>query len=106
MGREPHFRFQKDLDFSGTISAVVLGRRLAALGGFVALLAPASGQATTPVSAGSLGHALRGPGIAPAQSTAMAVDLESGETIFARNADAALAPASNEKLAVTYGALV
>jgi D-alanyl-D-alanine carboxypeptidase/D-alanyl-D-alanine-endopeptidase (penicillin-binding protein 4) len=36
----------------------------------------------------------------------MAVDLATGETIFARNADLALEPASNEKLPVTYGALV
>ena len=85
---------------------MVLGRRLAALGGFVALLAPAAAQATAPSSAGQLAHALRGPGIAPGESTAMAVDLATGETIFARNANVALEPASNEKLAVTYGALV
>jgi D-alanyl-D-alanine carboxypeptidase/D-alanyl-D-alanine-endopeptidase (penicillin-binding protein 4) len=36
----------------------------------------------------------------------MAIDLATGETLFARNANRALEPASNEKLAVTYGALV
>src|SRR5947208_15014996 len=92
--------------FFGHNLPVVLGRRLAALGGFVALLAPAAAQATAPSSAGQLAHALRGPGIAPGESTAMAVDLATGETIFARNANVALEPASNEKLAVTYGALV
>ncbi|TMM10557.1 MAG: D-alanyl-D-alanine carboxypeptidase/D-alanyl-D-alanine-endopeptidase [Actinobacteria bacterium] len=92
--------------FFGHNLPVLLGRRLAALGGFVALLAPAAAQATAPSSAGQLAHALRGPGIAPGESTAMAIDLATGETIFARNANVALEPASNEKLTVTYGALV
>jgi D-alanyl-D-alanine carboxypeptidase/D-alanyl-D-alanine-endopeptidase (penicillin-binding protein 4) len=83
-----------------------VGRRLAAFGGLVALLAPVAAQATAPSSAGQLSRALRVPAIAPAESTAMAVDLATGETLFARNANLALVPASNEKLAVTYGALV
>ena len=32
--------------------------------------------------------------------------LPSGQVVFARNADVSLEPASNEKLAVTYAALV
>ena len=39
-------------------------------------------------------------------TAALAVDLTTGQTLFARNATLALVPASNEKLAVTYAALV
>src|SRR5437762_11693613 len=92
--------------FFGHNLPVVLGRRLAALGGFVALLAPAAAQATAPSSAGQLAHALRGPGIAPGESTAMAVDLATGETIFARDANDTAEPASVAKLADTYAELV
>jgi D-alanyl-D-alanine carboxypeptidase/D-alanyl-D-alanine-endopeptidase (penicillin-binding protein 4) len=45
-------------------------------------------------------------GVAPAHSTAMVVSLPSGHVLFARNPDLALEPASNEKLGVTYAALV
>ncbi len=45
-------------------------------------------------------------GIVPGTSTAMVVSLPSGRVVFARNADISLEPASNEKLAVTYAALV
>ena len=37
---------------------------------------------------------------------AIALDLASGNVVFARHADLSLAPASNEKLALTYAALV
>jgi D-alanyl-D-alanine carboxypeptidase/D-alanyl-D-alanine-endopeptidase (penicillin-binding protein 4) len=82
------------------------GRRLAACGGLIALLAPVAAHATAPSTTGELGRALQTPAIARGESAAIALDLATGETVFARNADAALAPASNEKLAVTYGALV
>jgi D-alanyl-D-alanine carboxypeptidase/D-alanyl-D-alanine-endopeptidase (penicillin-binding protein 4) len=85
---------------------MALGKRLAALGGLIALLAPVAAQATAPSATGELGRSLRTPSIARGESAAIAVDLTSGETLFARNANTALAPASNEKLAVTYGALV
>jgi D-alanyl-D-alanine carboxypeptidase/D-alanyl-D-alanine-endopeptidase (penicillin-binding protein 4) len=85
---------------------MALGRRLAAFGGLVALLAPVAAHATAPSSARQFERALRVRSIAPSESAAMAVDLATGETLFARNANRALAPASNEKLAVTYGALV
>ncbi len=45
-------------------------------------------------------------GVLPADSTAMVVALPSGRVVFARNADLSLEPASNEKLSVTYAALV
>jgi D-alanyl-D-alanine carboxypeptidase/D-alanyl-D-alanine-endopeptidase (penicillin-binding protein 4) len=106
MGRAPHLGAQIDLDFSGTIWAMSFGRRLAVCGGLIALLAPVAAHATAPTATSDLGRALHSPAIAPGASAAMAVDLATGETVFARNASASLSPASNEKLAVTYGALV
>ncbi len=53
-----------------------------------------------------LASALAVPGAPARSSGAVAVDLLTGKTLFARNPDLPLAPASNEKLLVTYGALV
>ena len=62
--------------------------------------------AAAPLDARGSRRRSRVPGISPAQSSALAIDLATGQTLFARNADRSLAPASNEKLAVTYAALV
>jgi serine-type D-Ala-D-Ala carboxypeptidase/endopeptidase (penicillin-binding protein 4) len=51
-----------------------------------------------------LARALRAPGIS--RSAAVAVELSTGKVVYARNARLPLIPASNEKLAVTYAALV
>ena len=69
----------------------------------VAFAAPAT--ASSLPLATRLANALAVPGNAPSASGAVAVDLLTGQTVFARNADTPLAPASNEKLAVTYAAL-
>lgn len=71
-----------------------------------ALSLPVAAGATTPSLGGNLRHALVAPGVAPGSSAAMAVDLITGETVFSQNADAALQPASNQKLCVAYAALV
>ena len=52
-----------------------------------------------------LARALRAPHVSAAQTGAIALDLRTGRTLFARNAHLALRPASNEKLAMTYAAL-
>ena len=52
-----------------------------------------------------LASALAVPGNSWATSAALAVDLQSDGVVFARNADLSLAPASNEKLPVTFAAL-
>jgi D-alanyl-D-alanine carboxypeptidase/D-alanyl-D-alanine-endopeptidase (penicillin-binding protein 4) len=52
-----------------------------------------------------LDHALRVPHVSLARTSAVAVDLATGETLYSRNATLPLLPASNEKLAVTYAAL-
>ena len=53
-----------------------------------------------------LAQALAVPGNSPAKSGVIAIELPSGTPVFERNPDASLIPASNEKLAVTYTALV
>jgi serine-type D-Ala-D-Ala carboxypeptidase/endopeptidase (penicillin-binding protein 4) len=53
-----------------------------------------------------LAQALAVPGNSPARSGVIAIELPSGTPVFERNPDASLIPASNEKLAVTYTALV
>lgn len=52
-----------------------------------------------------LAAALAGSGVDPARSSALAVDMLTGQTIFALNPALSLAPASNEKLAITFAAL-
>ena len=80
-------------------------RRLALLLALASLLAPVVATAQdTPLQL-RLAKALRVPHVAPARSAAMAVDLESGQLLFAQNPGLSLAPASNEKLPVTYAAL-
>jgi D-alanyl-D-alanine carboxypeptidase/D-alanyl-D-alanine-endopeptidase (penicillin-binding protein 4) len=53
-----------------------------------------------------LENALAQPGLARSSTGAIAIDLQSRRVIFEHNAAKPLAPASNEKLAVTYTALV
>ena len=80
-------------------------RRLAALLGLVALLAPVAAVAQdTPLQL-RLAKALRVPHVAPGRSAAIALDLASGTVLFAQNPALPLAPASNEKLPLTYAAL-
>jgi serine-type D-Ala-D-Ala carboxypeptidase/endopeptidase (penicillin-binding protein 4) len=86
----------------------VTPRRFAALVGLAVLVAPAATAAQpaqeTPLQR-RLEHALRVPHIAPARSAAVALDLGSGAVVYAQNPTRALAPASNEKLPLTYAAL-
>ena len=83
-------------------------RRLATLLALCALLAPASVEAApVPPTAlqQKLAKALRVPHVAPGRSGAVAVDLTTGAVVFSQNRTRPLAPASNEKLPVTYAAL-
>lgn len=68
-----------------------------------ALAAPAGGT-SLPLTA-RLASALAVPGNSTADSGVVAVDLGTGKVLFARHPDLSLAPASNEKLAVTFAAL-
>ena len=80
-------------------------RRLALLFLLAALASPvAAGAQQTPLQA-QLAKALRVPHVAPARSAAVALDLATGNVLFTQNPALSLAPASNEKLPLTYAAL-
>ena len=80
-------------------------RRFAVLLVLAALASPvAAGAQQTPLQA-SLAKALRVPHVAPARSGAVAMDLATGSVLFTQNQALPLAPASNEKLPLSYAAL-
>jgi D-alanyl-D-alanine carboxypeptidase/D-alanyl-D-alanine-endopeptidase (penicillin-binding protein 4) len=68
------------------------------------LLAPAGGAALVPLPT-RLANALAVPGNSTTDSGAVVVDLQTGRLLFARHPDLPLAPASNEKLTVSFTAL-
>ena len=84
-------------------------RPLAIIVALLALAAPASTAAgpseQTPLQR-QLAQALRVPHVQPARSGAVALDLATGEVLFAQNGTRSLAPASNAKLPLTYAATV
>ena len=80
-------------------------RRLVGLLILVALGTPVvAGAQQTPLQT-RLAKALRVPHVAPARSAAVALDLATGTVVFTQNPGLSLAPASNEKLPLTYAAL-
>jgi serine-type D-Ala-D-Ala carboxypeptidase/endopeptidase (penicillin-binding protein 4) len=79
--------------------SLVLLLVLASLAGPVA-----AGAQESPLQA-RLAKALRVPHVAPGRSGALAMDLASGSVLFTQNPALPLAPASNEKLPLTYAAL-
>ena len=87
-----------------------MNRRLvAALIALIALAAPAAtaaGRAQDSQLQRRLARALHVPHVATARSAAVALDLASGTVLFEQNPGRSLAPASNEKLPLTYAALM
>ena len=71
----------------------------------VALVITSSGGASLVPLPTRLANALAVPGNPSSASGAVVVDLQTGELLFARHPDLPLAPASNEKLTVTFAAL-
>ncbi len=69
------------------------------------LLAAPAGADTSPL-AKRLAGALAVPHVSQARTAALVFDLQTGATVFSRHDALSLAPASNEKVAVTYAALV
>jgi D-alanyl-D-alanine carboxypeptidase/D-alanyl-D-alanine-endopeptidase (penicillin-binding protein 4) len=67
--------------------------------------AAVNSSASTKPLAERLVQALAVPHVAAARTGAIAFDLTTGTAVFERNPGLSLAPASNEKLAVTYAAL-
>jgi len=72
----------------------------------VALVLAAPAGAGDSLLAQHLARALVVPHVSQARTGAVAIDLETGETIFSEHGNLPLVPASNEKLAVAYAALV
>lgn len=82
-------------------------RRLLAVSALFAVFAPIASGAS-PSSAAlqqKLAKALRVPHVSPARSAGVAIDLATGNVLFTQNGSRPLAPASNEKLPITYAAL-
>jgi serine-type D-Ala-D-Ala carboxypeptidase/endopeptidase (penicillin-binding protein 4) len=72
----------------------------------LALPAPAAARTTAgPPIAARLAKALAVPHVNHARSAALAVDLQTGQIVFSRNSSLSLAPASTEKLALSYALL-
>jgi D-alanyl-D-alanine carboxypeptidase/D-alanyl-D-alanine-endopeptidase (penicillin-binding protein 4) len=81
-------------------------RELAALTLVVAVVGASSpAHAQAPGLEARLARALAAPGVSPSRTGALAVDLRTGEVVFEANAGRSLAPASAEKLAVSFAAL-
>ena len=72
--------------------------------GFAPVTARDANGSATPLTE-RLARALAVPHVSASRSAAFAFDLTNGTAVFARNGGLSLAPASNEKLAVTYAAL-
>jgi serine-type D-Ala-D-Ala carboxypeptidase/endopeptidase (penicillin-binding protein 4) len=81
-----------------------LARRLVLLVAASAAVAAPAGASPVPLAT-QLTRALTVPHVSLASSAAAVVDLETGAPVYAHNGSLPLAPASNEKLVVTYAAL-
>jgi serine-type D-Ala-D-Ala carboxypeptidase/endopeptidase (penicillin-binding protein 4) len=69
------------------------------------VLASSAGASGSPLEK-RLAKALAVPHVSRARTAALVFDLQTGTTLFSEHDSLSLAPASNEKLAVTYAALV
>ena len=69
------------------------------------LLVPAAQAGSRSTFQQLLSRALHAKHVSPARTGAIVLDPETGQTLFAHNSLLALRPASNEKLATTFGAL-
>ena len=85
---------------------VPMGRRRLPVVVLAALVLAAPAGAGSSALAKKLAKALAVPHISQARTAALVFDLQTGTTVFSEHDGLSLAPASNEKLAVTYAALV
>jgi D-alanyl-D-alanine carboxypeptidase/D-alanyl-D-alanine-endopeptidase (penicillin-binding protein 4) len=69
------------------------------------LLVPAAQAGSRSAFQTQLARALHARHVSPSRTGAVVFELDAGTTLFAHNAHLPLRPASNEKLATTYGAL-
>jgi D-alanyl-D-alanine carboxypeptidase/D-alanyl-D-alanine-endopeptidase (penicillin-binding protein 4) len=85
---------------------VRMGRRRLPIAMLAALVLAAPAGAGRSSLAKQLAKALAVPHVSQARTAALVFDLQTGTTAFSEHDGLSLAPASNEKLAVTYAALV
>jgi serine-type D-Ala-D-Ala carboxypeptidase/endopeptidase (penicillin-binding protein 4) len=85
------------------LAAVIVGALLFA---GTALARPGGLRFDSTLLSRKLARALAVPHVAAASSGAVAVDLDTGRVVYALNPSRSFAPASNEKLPITYAALV
>jgi serine-type D-Ala-D-Ala carboxypeptidase/endopeptidase (penicillin-binding protein 4) len=85
----------------------MLWGRVAAIVAAVVALAGVSSTASaeSPDLSGALDRALATPGVEASRTSALAIELGTGRVVYEANAQRALAPASAEKLAVSFAAL-
>jgi serine-type D-Ala-D-Ala carboxypeptidase/endopeptidase (penicillin-binding protein 4) len=72
----------------------------------LAVAAPVTAPAAQAPLPSRLDRALAVPHVDPAQGAAVAIDLRTGELVYERNVSRALAPASTEKLTLSYALLI
>jgi D-alanyl-D-alanine carboxypeptidase/D-alanyl-D-alanine-endopeptidase (penicillin-binding protein 4) len=102
MGREDYLSPFPDSSLQAVFARPLIAVVLAAL----AVAFPVGTTAAPAPLEARLGRALAVPNVSPSRTAALAVNLRSGEIVYARNVGRALAPASTEKLVVTYALLV
>src|SRR5918995_3520384 len=108
IGRTAHLLFHQDLAGQPSYNAPVRRRAIVVFVTFVVAAAATTGATArsqaSPLTT-RLARALSVPHVPPARSAALAVELTTGRTVFARHEALALVPASNQKLAVAFAAL-
>jgi D-alanyl-D-alanine carboxypeptidase/D-alanyl-D-alanine-endopeptidase (penicillin-binding protein 4) len=92
-------------DHAPLIARLVLAMIVASFGWGASLAAATPAVREAPDLGHRLGAALHAPGIAPARTGAIALDLATGQVVFAHNSAEGFVPASNEKLPVTFAAV-
>jgi len=84
-------------------------RRLAVVVALLAVATPVASAANPAVPSSALqrklARALRVPHVSPVRSAAVAIDVATGAALYTQNGSRSLAPASNEKLPITFAAL-
>ncbi|HST26157.1 MAG TPA: D-alanyl-D-alanine carboxypeptidase/D-alanyl-D-alanine-endopeptidase [Gaiellaceae bacterium] len=92
-------------DHASLIARLALAFVAASLAWGAATAAAGPGTPQPPDLTAKLGAALHAKGIGPQGTGAVAVDLTTGQVLFAHNSATGFVPASNEKLPVSYAAL-
>ncbi len=112
MGRSAHLRGQRAYCFLTMVPLVATHGRmsprlwLVLVAVLTSLALPRAAAAEQTPLARKLAKALQSPHVAPSRTGALAVDLATGLPVYSHNLRLPLIPASNEKLAVTYAALL